>query len=218
MRLVIEEDGEWLALMVWGIRVLPSQGEGWVHPAGPAHLPALLRPDARSRGGDVAARVPQGRGGRDRAHRQPVGLRRVRPREGRRLRPGGEVEHGRAHAPHRRLGAWRARGTPGDDRPLQQALRRRAHRARQPGLRRQGNREDEGAGCAACRPHGDHRQRVRIPRPAAPGRGPRGGGLLHKGLRIVRERRHRELQPPRQAVVPEGHRLQPRDAARDPGP
>ena len=56
---------------------------------------------------------------------------------------------------------------------------------------------------------------MRIPKPAASRPRVQGGDLLHQGLRLLRERRDRELQPSRQEVVLEGNRLQPAHQTRD---
>jgi len=117
---------------------------------------------------------------------------------------------------HGRLGERGGRRAPRHARPVLQAMRHRARQAHQPGRGRQGHREDEGAQGPARRQERDDGQRLRVPEPEAARPRVQGRDLLHEGLRLLRERRRRELQPPRQEVVPEGDRLQPAHTA--PGP
>ena len=108
------------------------------------------------------------------------------------------------------------RRAPGHARPLLKALRHRASEPHQPGRGHQGHKEDEGAQGAACHKERDDGQRLRVPRPEKTRQRVQGRDLLHEGLRLLRERRHRELQPPRQEMVPERNGLQPAHKTADP--
>ena len=109
-----------------------------------------------------------------------------------------------------------ARRAPGDARPLLEALCHRAPEPHQPGRCRQGHKKDEGAQGSAGHKERDDGQRMRVPRPEEARPRVQGRDLLHEGLRLLRERRHRELQQAREEMVPEGNRLQPAHKAPNP--
>ena len=97
-----------------------------------------------------------------------------------------------------------------------EALRHRALEPRQPGRGHRRDKENEaekGPEDGLKRHHG---QRLRVPRPGKARPGIQGRDLLHEGLRLLRERRHQELQQAREEMVSEGNRLQPADKAPDP--
>ena len=76
--------------------------------------------------------------------------------------------------------------------------------------------KDEGAQGSAGHKERDDGQRMRVPRPGEARPRVQGRDLLHEGLRLLRERRHRELQQAREEMVPEGNRLQPAHKAPNP--
>ena len=186
-----------------GRRGLPGQGravpQDVLQPHRVRRHGRLPRPDAIPpwQATKAAATGPRGADGPRQAPARGQAAGRERGEGARALRDG-----------HRRLeerDQGRAAGHAG---PLLEALRHRAPQPHQPGRGRQGDQADEGPQGPADRQERDDGQRLRVPQPGKARQGLQGRDLLYAGLRLVRERRHRELQPPRQKVVSEGNGLQ----------